>query len=364
MELDFIILIILFFLICKAYLTQEAIREDFTDFYSECSLPSLLDKVTKKFKMNNNKDDWDYYFPCEYNTCEAKVKEFESLNGSKKIFLIDGCDWPASKIHLWKLLKSYYGVNAEKLMPKTFLLDEEDDLKQIKSHFDKNKTKRNNHMYILKNYAQRQEGLKLVDSYEDIQNGYNDGYFLVQDYLYNPYLISKHKINFRYYTLIVCRNGKVEGYIHDAGFVYYTPKFYDENDLDFNKHITTGYIDRKIYDENPLTLDDFRAHLEKESPGSSKLWDKNVNNLMHDIIQAISMKVCKNKKLQKHTLFQLFGSDVAPSIDLSASLMEINKGPDLGAKDEKDKAVKYSVQEDIFKVVDQNDEPHRFVRVF
>ena len=35
-------------------------------------------------------------------------KEFENEKTSKKIFIIDGCDWPASKVHLWKLLKEFY----------------------------------------------------------------------------------------------------------------------------------------------------------------------------------------------------------------------------------------------------------------
>ena len=370
MELDFILIIIIVFLIFKAVLTKNMKREDFTDFYSECQLTDLLGKVAEKFKMKNNEKNWDYYMPCEYNNCEEKVKEFEKIKGSKKIFIIDGCDWPASKIDLWKLLKVYYGEKAKLLMPRTYLLDDKEDLNEIKRHFDRNEKKKKGHMYILKNYAQRQEGLKLVNKYEDIMTGYSEGYYLVQDYLYNPYLINNRKINFRYYTLIVCRKGVVEGYIHDAGFVYYTPKDYDENDMDFDKHITTGYIDRKIYDNNPLTLDDFREHLEKENIGSSKLWDNNVNKLMHDIIEAISIKVCKNKKLQNHVLFQLFGSDVAPCDDLTASLMEINKGPDLDAKDKRDKAVKLSVQEDIFKIIEQKDieghsfKDNRFVKVY
>jgi hypothetical protein len=193
-------------------------------------------------------------------------------------------------------------------------------------------------------------------------DGYKNGFYLVQDYLYNPYLIINRKVNFRVYTLIVCRNGVVEGYIHKDGFVYYTPQDYDEDDPTFDKHITTGYIDRKIYDKNPLTIEDFRAHLEKEQAGSSIKWDNNVNKLMHDIIEGVSIKVCKNNKLKRHTLFQLFGSDVAPTKDLEAWLMEINKGPDLDAKDERDKKVKTRVQEDIFKVVD-GEKDTRFVRV-
>jgi hypothetical protein len=66
----------------------------------------------------------------------------------------------------------------------------------------------------------------------------------------------------------------------------------------------------------------------------------------------------------------LFGSDVAPTADLLAHLMEINKGPDLDAKDERDKKVKTRVQEDIFKVIEITDEKgkpyidNRFERVY
>ena len=150
----------------------------------------------------------------------------------------------------------------------------------------------------MKNNKQRQRGLKLVDNITDLKKEADDGFVLIQDYFKNPYLISKRKVNFRYYLLIVCRNGKISGYIHKNGFVYYTPKFYKENSLDFGRHITTGYIDRKIYDTNPLTLEDFRKHLEKKNPGSSKIWDKNVENLMNKIIEALEIKICTNKNLR------------------------------------------------------------------
>ena len=372
MNLDNILIIILIILVLKiCFFDNSNNIENFSDFYSECGLNNLMDDIAKKFDMKNNKSDYEYYIPCEYNTCEERVKKFETDDVSRKIFLIDGCDWPASKIHLWKLLKEYYGNDkAQKLMPQTFLLDNEDDLNKIKIHHADNLKKREDHMYILKNYAQRQEGLKIVQTLKDIMDGYDNGYFLVQDYLYNPFLISNRKINFRYYTLITCIDGKIEGYIHKSGFVYYTPEFYDDEDPSFDKHITTGYIDRKVYDENPLTLDDFRVHLDGIEKGMSAKWDKNVNKLMHDIIEAISSKVCKNKKLSHHKLFQLFGSDVAPTDTLSAYLMEINKGPDLSAKDKRDKEVKRKVQEDIIKIIDVTDKDGKkftdigFVKVF
>lgn len=371
MDINIILIIVLIILALYSCLTTNNI-ENFADFHSECILPDLLSKAAGNHGMNRNSKDWEYYFPCEYNSCEARIKQFETeVNDKKKIFIIDGCDWPASKMALWKLLKDVYTNDvAATIMPQTYLLDDQEDLKKIKKNYNKNLKIKKNFMYILKNYAQRQEGLKIVQNYDDIMSGYKNGFYLVQDYLYNPFLIENHKINFRYYTLIVCREGKVEGYIHKDGFVYYAPKVYDENNPDFNIHITTGYIDRAVYDTNPLTLDDFRNYLEKQKSGSSKIWDNNVNKLMHNVIKAVATKVCKNAKLHKHTLFQLFGSDVAPTKDLVGYLMEINKGPDLDAKDERDKKVKYKMQQDIFKVIDQVDEKgkpftnNRFVRVF
>ena len=289
------------------------------------------------------------------------------MNG-KKIYLIDGCDWPASKIHLWKLLKNEYGIDASKYMPQTYLLDNKEDVKNFIKHFNNLNKKHKNHIFVLKNYEQRQEGIKLETNLNNIINSYyskipKNKFYLVQDYLYNPFLISKRKINFRYYTLIVCRNGKVEGYIHKDGFVYYTPKNYKSTSLDFNRHITTGYIDRKIYDTNPLTLIDFRNHLNKITPNLSDKWDKNVNKLMNKIIKAVSRKVCQNNKLKNNVMFQMFGSDIAPTKNLDAFLMEINKGPDLGAKDERDKKVKFKVQNDILKII-ENKKDSDFIKIF
>ena len=62
--------------------------------------------------------------------------------------------------------------------------------------------------------------------------------------------------------LVVCAGGKISAYIHSDGFLYYTPKYYDPDDMDFDKHITTGYVDRKVYELNPLTLQDFRDYLD------------------------------------------------------------------------------------------------------
>jgi hypothetical protein len=364
----YIILLILLGLILVMCHCDVKNKENFTNFNSPCGdYPELLLKVMKERKMNDSKN-FDLYIPCSYNDCENDVKSFESDKTGKKLFLIDGCDWIGSKLALWELLEEYYGKNATKYMPRTFLLEREKDIKELTNHFKANKEKRCDQMYVLKNYKQRQEGIKLTRDLDEILDGLKHGWYLVQDYVYNPYIIDNRKINFRYYMLVTCHEGKINAYIHKDGFLYYTPEYYDAHDMSFNKHITTGYIDRKVYEVNPLTLKDFRKYLESKDKGSSKVWDKSVETLMGGVMSAISKKICKNKKLDNHFKFQLFGCDVAPDNKLGCTLMEINKGPDLDAKDERDKKVKLQVQRDIFRIVDpvNEKEPNktRFVKIF
>ncbi len=342
--------------------------ENFGNFNSSCGeYPELLHKVMKEREMKEDKENYDIYIPCSYNDCEKEVLEFEGKDG-KKLFLIDGCDWIASKMALWELLKEHHKDKASNYMPASFLLENKKDREAFPAHFEENKKANPKQMYVLKNYAQRQEGIKLTRDLNEILNGLEKGWYLVQDYKYNPYIIDKRKINFRYYMLVVCANGKIQAYIHSDGFLYYTPKYYDPDDMDFDKHITTGYIDRKVYEVNPLTLEDFRVHLDKKGVGLRNKWNNSVETLMNKVMEAISKKICKNNKLDGNVRFQLFGCDVAPDADLGCTLMEINKGPDLGAKDERDKEVKLQVQRDIFKIIDPNDETEqantRFVKIF
>ena len=49
--------------------------------------------------------------------------------------------------------------------------------------------------------------------------------------------------------------------------------------------------------------------------------------------------------------FQLYGVDVAIDSELRPQIMEINKGPDLTAKDERDKRLKINMCKDMLKSV-------------
>jgi hypothetical protein len=158
--------------------------------------------------------------------------------------------------------------------------------------------------------------------------------------------------------------------------MYYTAKLFEQN-LQPECHITTGYIDRKVYDECPLTHSDFKQYLDSKRKYSN--YEKKVlanttlstyifNKIyvvLSYVVYANVFKICNNTSIKKDITFQLFGCDIAINDDLSVQIMEINKGPDMGAKDNRDKAIKFSVFEDMLTILKlTNLTTHNFIKLF
>ncbi len=258
-------------------------------------------------------------------------------------------------------------------MPKTYILSDDNDvIKLTKNHKPSN-------IYILKKNIQRQKGLKITNNLDDIKNGHNDGYVIAQVMLQNPYLINNRKINLRIYVLVVYRANKIESYMHYNGFMYYTRDFFKKNSLEDGPNITTGYIDRQVYQENPLTLDDFRKYLDntRRKLSTHELLLKNkygsLSNLLFNRIQIIiKMIIDSTEDELKNVLrdinvcyFQLFGADISVSDKLVPMIMEVNKGPDLGVKDDRDGDVKKKVALDILKIlkISPDFDKHNFIKL-
>lgn len=356
--LGFFLLLVIFF-----YFNKNV--EMFGNYKSSCTeLPKAIQNVLDERKMKKvNDKSWDYYLPCGYTRCESDVLAFQNENTGKKLFMIDGCDWIASKVGLWELIKRKFGTNAHFIMPETFILSNESDKAKFKNFYFKKKNLNSQSKFILKNFKQRQEGLKLANNLDTIFNSTKDGFKIVQDFLENPYIVNGRKINLRYYLLITCYQGIIKGYIYRDGFVYYTPKLFKKNSMDFEETITTGYIDRRVYDENPLTTEDFRKFI---GPVKAKKFDDNVVLKMKGIMQALSKEICSNKELDHHMKFQIFGADIAPDENLNVTIMEINKGPDIGFKDERDGNLKKKMVSDVFTIIEpiNGNTEHDFERVY
>lgn len=324
-------------------------------------LKRILDK--NDIEKSNNKE-WNLHIPCTYNNISNQVSKLNVTDNKQRVYLIPNADQVVSKSQIWKHIVNKFGrSNAQKFMPLTYILrgkEKDNDIKLLKKEFDSKK------IYIMKKDVQRQEGLKITNNLGEILDSNNNKdktkYVIAQELLQDPYVLNGRKINMRFYLLIVCIDGKMGGYIHRNGFMYYTKDKFKKGSLEFGPNITTGYIDRKVYVENPLTLEDFMVYLdsmsrvrseyEKELMNKnisiSKLVFKRIYNLMKNILSCTEHVLCPDKK---GIYFQLFGVDIALSNKLHPQLMEMNKGPDLSVKDERDGQVKRQVQEDILKTL-------------
>lgn len=318
-------------------------------------------------EMNNNDKesiDYDLYLPCGYNDINEEIKNLEVKSPKGRIFIIKNADELIAKERLWKYVKNTYGINkAKELMPNSYILDDKDDMERLKRDFKG--------IYIMKKNIQRQEGLKITDSLEDILKGKERNYVVVQELLQDPYLINGRKINIRFYCLVICKENNYNVYCFDDGFMYYTKELFKMNSLLDEHNITTGYIDRKVYEENPLTQKDFREYLDSErlltkneeliKKKNKKLSEYGFNNiykLLQEIFICYKGILCNKEKKYNNLSFQLFGVDIAVDNKLKSKIMEINKGPDLGAKDKRDSELKHKCVKDMFKLIGliENDE--------
>jgi len=318
------------------------------------------------FNLTDNIKVASLIVPCSYETTEKEIGDLEQ-NGIKlnqysdavRIFMLNNTDYMVSKLALWKYLKNKYGqVIAANMLPYTWDLTDDNEVELFKKQFNPNK------IYITKNNYQRQEGLEIHTKLETILNS-RDKYILVQELLQDPYLVSKRKINLRVYVLVIKDNySNIKLQVYRDGFMYYTPEFFEPNTDSFQKNITTGYIDRQVYVENPLTHMDFRVWLDnpnrqltdiesyiKSSHPNIKLSDFIFSQIYEQLgfVFQTYETIVGTKSLG--VSFQLYGVDVAINQDLKPMLMEINKGPDLTAKDGRDKDLKVNLCTDILKSV-------------
>lgn len=304
--------------------------------------------------------------PCSYETTEQELINLDKnkigLNqygDGVRIFMLNNTDHMVSKLALWKYIKQKYGNNiASTMLPYTWDLTDPNDVEIFKSQYDKNK------LYITKNNYQRQEGIEIHSNLDTILGSRNK-YLLVQELLQDPYLVSGRKINLRVYVLVIKDNfSNIKLNVYRDGFMYYTPELFEQNNPSFKKNITTGYIDRQVYVENPLTHMDFRKWLDnpnrpltviekyiKKTHPNIKISDYIFAQIYEQLgfIFKTYEEIVGTKTMG--VSFQLYGVDVAINNQLSPSVMEINKGPDLTAKDGRDRNLKLNLCTDILKSV-------------
>ena len=340
------------------------------------SLKKILDENKLEY-TNKDENKWNLYLPCTYDDINDEINNINinNNNNDKRLFIINNADFLTGKDYLWEYIVKYYGTEkASQMIPMSYILSDKNDISRLKREYQKNK------LYILKKNIQRQEGLKITDSLEEMLNAEKDNFVIAQELLQNPYTINERKINMRFYVLVICKNNKIDVYVFNNGFMYYTKDLFQKNNKNFGPNITTGYIDRWIYEVNPLTHEDFKKYLDNDTrklsnielelrQQNNKISEVTFNriyDLLKNIFISFNGKICGGK-LNDHLTFQLFGVDIAIDDNLYPKIMEMNKGPDMSAKDERDGSIKYKCTKDILKLVGVINEPNTdngFIQIF
>ena len=278
------------------------------------------------------------------NHVDTNLMRIKYPGSIRHIYGVLGTDIMASKSSLAHVLRVCYGPRiADTLIPKTYILSLKEDRERLKHEFDHTK------VYIMKKNIQRQEGNHITKSIVEMSEPSAMDYVIVQEMLQDPFLVNQRKINLRVYLLVVAEQGHaIRWYIYRNGFIYYTPLPFKANSVDKREIITTGYIDRKVYAENPLTHEDLVTFMGKEK---YDIMFANIMRLMAQVKKAFIAPL-RNEQARAPisgipgipgipgAQFLIYGCDIAPDEHLGVKLMEINKGPDVSYKDERDREVK------------------------
>ncbi len=372
-----IFIIILIIILCVAYIynksncSDNSKNDDVKFLYkrrSDCTY--MLSNALKNFFGKNNiikHDDYKYgdinnkkmiYIPCLYDNTDMEIQNMpKTINNYYMV--INKCDTFVGKNYLWMYTNLFYPKDKVlTFMPNSYLTYDYKSMEIFKNEFTPNK------LYILKKNIQRQANIKIFGDYDEIIKAITEDkeYIIIQELLQNPFLVNGRKINLRVYFMLVIKDDTYSIYVYDNGFMYYTPNMFKKGSTEIDTNVTTGYIDRKVYDENPLTHDDFKTFVGKEK---AEIIFNNIRILLKNVMEPYGTTLVNMQPFRGSTQFQIFGSDVAVNDDLTASLMEINKGPDLNPKDDRDAALKTKLMEDVFATVGviPGDGNNRFIKV-
>ena len=324
-------------------------------YYCIGDIPGNQNRIYRSFNYlkSNNPSDCDLFIPSQFNDADSEI-----VNNKSTIKQINGIlkmDYICSKANLKLFLASVYDEDVlDTLVPRTYLS------KYIKDVINSN-LQYQDKKYILKKDIQQQKGLFISNNTDEIIKLANDPAIVVmQEFLQYPFIIPDHtnervinrKINLRIYILVTIDHGEMRVFVYKDGFLYYTPESFDYMSLDPNKLITSGYIDRGVYDRNPLTLKDLEQYVNIRNYSYASFWETLKRKL---VLMFVPFGLAWKDENSSNIHYQIFGADVEPNSEFNdMKIIEVNKGPDLSSKSERDIELKDKMFNDSLQIVLNN----------
>ncbi len=296
---------------------------------------------TNRFTLTKTPSEADLIFLERFSDQHvfARIKALPTYS-AKHLYTLVSVDQISSKSALYDLMrKNSTESELLSIFPRSYVTSDRDDVNKLEAYVEAGNP------IILKKNVQQQKGCLITDSLDDIDLG---EYAIAQELLQNPYTVSGRKINIRVYVMIQFdKLSNVRIHVYDDGFMYYTPREYIANTIDKDRNITTGYIDREVYKVNPLTLKDFKSMLGDAASGRLS---RNILRCFKKLFDCITHDLRTIERTFEINKFIVMGADVAVDKQLNIKIMEINKGPDLQPKDNRDGNLKKKLLHDAFEI--------------
>ena len=283
------------------------------------------------FVYNNKK--YDIYIFYTYNNIKYELNNIDLHHDCKYIFGFAECDKIIRKNNLWNILEKKYGRhNAKQIMPESFIIK---NSRQYKTALQKIRGGTN---LICKKNIQRKLGLALTFTENDLIKAKKDNFKVAQIFLKDTMKIQGRKMNMRIYYVIRKYKGNIQFFVNTKGKVLYT-KNKTGNNITFDTHITSQ-MDVALYEKEnmPYDFEELKNYIGEEK--YMLIWEKIIDNITR-LSKAIA-PIFNEVKFYNKVCFQLFGMDVIVQND-HPYILEINKGPDMSVKCDKDKILKESI---------------------
>jgi hypothetical protein len=308
------------------------------------NLSHILKTLLQKYNITYNTDHSQLYIPYSYTYINKEfnyLKKNHIIGNFRFIYALYNCDILASKNNLYSLIEKIYGrEKSTHIMPETWLINNSNHQKLFKDQYKKDK------IYILKKNIQKKNGLLLTTNINDILYNPDKDYKIIQNYIKDVFLMNK---NLRIYLLIISKKDSFTSYIYKNGKCMYTNMDYQYS-CNLEQNITSYHVDNSIYTNLPLDLYDLELYFNRNNLNYSLLFQNIYNNikLIHNVYKT---PLHNSNNSINNTYFQLFGLDYIFDDNLNVYLLELNKGPDMTSKNDKDYVLKYRIYEDLLNKV-------------
>lgn len=293
-----------------------------------------LRSIFNEYNVEKSSDSVIYIPKSYFGERDSQFKDLE-LKSNQLVLFVPGVYNVDEKRILWNNLVSFYGVEiASTLVPRSYDLDNNEDVQQFL-------LESNDNAYIAKTETEDAKGLLVskdkTELYEKVKD--NSSYSLLQKCIMDQTLIDNRSFKLRMFVLITCKNGIINIYLHDEGFIYYAKDRFDKENPTFNNMIANAwwYKDVKqsylnnFMKNKPLTLEDFRKWFNLSNANNYDNLLARIRMLLVKIFDATQFKLCKLKKYDANMTISMCGIDILIDNNLNPWFIELNKKPGMAS---------------------------------